>query len=63
LTNVRQMFFEASRDNQSLCAWGELLPLDANVSSMFSATSCVDMDDPMLENDRWSGPLCHSCGP
>jgi hypothetical protein len=37
------MFFEASRYNQSLCAWGELLPSDTNVSNMFSATSCADM--------------------
>jgi hypothetical protein len=55
------MFYKASSFNQSLCSWGELLPSNATVSTMFTASGCLDTSDPVLEEGQVWEPVCLQC--
>ena len=52
--NLYGAFMDAKNFSQNLCAWGSLLPLDANVADMFKGTACPNTSDPVLPH----GPLC-----
>jgi hypothetical protein len=59
--DATQMFRDASRFDQNLCSWSEVLPLNATVSMMFTASGCLDTRDPVLEGGQVWGPFCSQC--
>ena len=55
------MFFGAISYNQSLGAWGNLLPgTNVTVSDVLAGTSCLALEESDLTLDP-KGPFCHVC--
>ena len=57
VTDLKYAFKDAKDFNQNLCAWGALLPVDAEVDQMFFGTSCPNTSDPVIPG----GPFCFNC--
>jgi Mycoplasma protein of unknown function, DUF285 len=60
LKEGRRIFDGAAIFNYSMCAWGETMPKNADVSGMFNWTSCPTLENPIL-NISVPGPFCHVC--
>jgi Mycoplasma protein of unknown function, DUF285 len=56
----RNIFDGAYLFNHSLCAWGNTMPEQADVTGMFANSSCPEWGNPMF-NDTVPGPFCHAC--
>jgi Mycoplasma protein of unknown function, DUF285 len=63
LREASRMFKEAESFNQTLCSWGDSLPVDAVVADMFAQSDCNYKADPTMDNASlsWSGPFCSPC--
>lgn len=57
VTALTSAFEGAEGFNQNLCAWGALLPQNADIRDMFVGTACPNRNDPVIPG----GPFCFEC--
>jgi len=56
VTDMNDMFFDATSFDRNLCTWGNNFPFD-NAIGIFESSGCTFQDDPQLER---RGPFCAS---
>jgi len=61
MIDATEMFLNATRFEQNLCAWGNLNSPMLITTDMFQGTACPITSSPNLSNDP-SGPWCEFCG-
>jgi hypothetical protein len=50
-----EMFYNAQKFNQNLCAWGSQMKASANIDDMFKSSSCPEPGSPSVAS------ICRNC--